>query len=182
MYFDVKRSNSALFLFLTFNPRKMALPQKKLRPRNLLVSGLTAHLSKPMLTKFCLQSQFRLGEMAMSGLVMFCTFAIRFHSPSGGIYRDSGKMTKIWRFYQTEIKCPRWQMFDDFPEDLAPVHGLPPLANVTNIRRRLVRNRTFAIWRSSSIIQQMPKSALHGCEIWGRLTNQELTKWDNHQI
>ena len=24
--------------------------------------------------------------------------------------------------------------------------------------------------------------ALHGCEVWGLLTNQDFTKWDKHQI
>lgn len=112
----------------------------------------------------CSPSLFRLGEMAISWLVMFCTFAIRFHLPSAGIYRDSGKISKIWTFYKTETECPR-----DFvrwlPGRSGPGARLAAIREFTNIRGRLVRDRTFAIWSFSSIIQQIPKSALHVCKV-----------------
>ena len=89
----------SLFSFWTFNPRKMAITQKPLRPRRHLVRcqlPIMPNLRSPSF-----------GDKATSWFVMFCTFAMWLHMPSCGIYWDSGQITKIWLFYKTETECQR---------------------------------------------------------------------------
>ena len=112
----------------------MALTQNALRPQRHLVSVLTAQVSSSKSFPFR-----RNGHVVIGDVLYIC---------------NKSPFAIWWNFRETS--------FDDFTEDLASVHGPPPSANFTNIRERLVRDRTLAIWSFSSIIQQMPKSVPFG--------------------